>query len=221
MEGEDTISRKSTGPLTEGKVWGDQSNKVDMRHEYLGPREEALVRRIEELEMTLSSKRQHALDRSFDWLRCKPDQHYHSKWQIQSLEVFEPMVRGLATRKKIAKYLHERDELTIAPGAPTPTPKQIRTPIIFEDIRLLNAYHLYLTDDSKFILQSKTSIPPPPGSPHGTLLLSLDKSVRSTFLCVIQSLAFLMNESLWISAQDTASCMSQELYPISSPLISY
>jgi hypothetical protein len=150
-----------------------------MRREYSGPREEALIRRIEELEMTLSSKRQHAFDRSFDWLRCKPDLHYHSKWQVQSLEVFEPIVRDLATRKKIAKYLQERGELT-TPGAPTPTPKQIRKPIIFEDIRLLNAYHLYLTDDYKFMLQSKTSILPPPGSPHGTLLLSLDKSVRST-----------------------------------------
>lgn len=137
------------------------------------------MERIEQLELNLGSQNQHNSHRPFEWMEYKPARLYHSKWQVQSLEVYEPVIRDLSSRKKIVKYFDEIDERRRTPGTPTPTPapKRIRKSIGSADVRLMSAFHLFLNDDSTFIPQSKTADDPRSKSPIVDLM-ALDTPVR-------------------------------------------
>ena len=208
VDGEETISKKSTDPLRGTQDTGDQRPSLEERQEHLSAGEQALVRRMEQLkrsleidklemnrrldqlemsrkidqhETTLSSRNQPAANKSSDWLRCKPTQRYHRGWQVESVTVFKPEIRDLATKKKIAKYLKDRDNSNQARGLlnPTLSPAQIRNNITFADVRLMKAFHLFLNDDSTFIQRSKPAVDPTIGSRHGNLDLILDTPVSS------------------------------------------
>jgi len=180
-DNEATISRTSTGPLAEDRNRGGDQRSAAANQTFLSPRERELFRRIEQLEMSLASKTQHTGNRSFYWLTCKPAQCYHSKWQVQSLDVYTPVIRELATTSKIRKYMDEKEEEARAPGTPTskskPTPKQIRKLIIPEDMHRMSAFQLFLDDDSRFVPQTKLILDLPAGAHRENSRLSLDESV--------------------------------------------
>jgi len=139
------------------------------------------MRRLERLELSLGSKNQLSGNRSFHWLSCKPAQYYHSKWQVQSLDMYEPVIRDLATRKKIVKYMEEKEEEARDGGTPIPTPKstpkQIRKLIMPKDLERMSAFHLFLDDNSSFVPQTQPGFDLPSGTYLEKLTLSLDKSV--------------------------------------------
>ena len=83
----------------------------------------------------------------------------------------------MSTKKKITKYLQEKEDPTVLAGAPIPTPEEIRKPITFNDVRLLNAFHLFLTDDFKFIQQPDSVSDPKSEIHYVELLQSLNTSV--------------------------------------------
>ena len=161
-----------------------------MKQKYLDDRD-ALVRRIKQLEISLSSKTHQAANRPIDWwLKCKPPQNYHIDWQVQSLEVFEPEIRDLTSKKKISKYLKDRGPSTPVLGRLTlpQTSRQIRNSIDFADFRLMKAFHLFLDDDFSFVHQSETTVDHPNGSRRKPVTV-LDTPVSLDDVCsMIQQL---------------------------------